>query len=376
MDETPRERVLKAIRHEMPEVTPVNLGGIYGLDRWLTRFGARDEAGLRDLLGVDIHSARPVYTGGLAEPGVGIFGTPVDLVFGSDGSGYSSARGGFPLAEASTVADIERFPWPDPSQFDYSAAARVLHGVSGGQALRIDMKYGIARADKTLEECSQSGPWVPLLCSLFDLFGFETTLMNLCAEPVLMEAAVRRIEEFTLEFARRSLDATAGLVDIFWYGDDFATQRGMLLSSEQWRRFLKPTYRKVFALARSYGATVWFHSCGAFRPVLPDLIDCGMEVWETVQAHLDGNEPEGLKRDFGRDLSFYGGVSTQTTLPFGSPEEVRSEVRERVRVLGEHGGYICGPDHGIMPDVPIENVLAMIDEARRYKAPVPHQPSL
>ena len=96
---------------------------------------------------------------------------------------------------------------------------------------------------------------------------------------------------------------------------------------------------------------VRFHSCGAFRPVLPDLIDCGMDVRETVQTHLDGNEPEGVKRDFGRDLSFDGGVSTQTTLPFASPEAVRSEFRQRVRVLGENGGYICGPDHGIMPDV-------------------------
>ena len=370
MDESPRERVLKAIRHVEPEITPVNLGGIYGLDRWLTRFGARDEAELRDLLGVDIASARPVYTGALAEQGVGIFGTPVDGVFGSDGSGYASGRGGFPLVEASTTADIDRFPWPDPSQFSYGTAATVLSGASGNRALRVDMKYGIARPGKTLEECAQGGPWVPLLCSLFDLFGIETALTNLCWAPALMEAAIRHIEEFTLEFARRSLDATAGIADLFWYGDDFATQRGLMISPEQWRRFLKPTYRKVFTLARSYGVTVWFHSCGTFRPVLPDLIDCGMEVWETVQAHLVGNEPDGLKRDFGRDLTFYGGVSTQRTLPSSSPDAVRSEVRERVRVLGADGGYICGPDHGIMPDVPIENVLAMIDEARRSRPSV------
>jgi uroporphyrinogen decarboxylase len=371
MTETPRERVLRAIRHEEPEVTPVNLGGIYGLDRWLTRFGVRDEMGLRELLGIDILSARPVHVGELAEQDSGIFGTPVDGVFGSEGSGYSAERGGFPLAGASTVADVERFPWPDPSQFDYATAARVLRGVSGSQALRVDMKYGIASPDRTLEESSQGGPWIPLICTLFDLFGFETALMNLSAEPALMEAAIRHIEEFTLEFARRALDATAGEADIFWYGDDFATQRGLLLSPAQWRRFLKPTYQRVFALARSYGVRVWFHSCGSFRPVLPDLIDCGMDVWETVQAHLDGNEPEGLKRDFGRDLTFYGAVATQTTLPFGSTEAVRSEVRDRIRVLGKNGGYICGPDHGIMPDVPIENVLAMIDEARRHGAPVP-----
>jgi uroporphyrinogen decarboxylase len=367
--ETPRERVLRAIGHETPDVTPVNLGGIYGIDRWLARFGARDEVGLRDLLGVDLQYARPVYTGELADGETGIFGTPVEGVFGSDGSGYASARGGFPLAGATSVAEVERFAWPDPSRFDYATAARVLAGVSGGQALRLDMKYGIARSGETLEESARSGPWIPLLCTLFDLFGYETALTNLHAEPLVMEAAVRHVEEFTLEFARRSLEATAGLADIFWYGDDFATQQGLLVSPEHWRRYLKPTYRRVFALARSYGVKVWFHSCGTFRPVLADLVDCGMDVWETVQTHLGGNEPESLKRDFGRVLTFYGGVSTQTTLPFGSPEAVRSEVRDRVRVLGANGGYICGPDHGIMPDVPIENVLAMIDEARHTSAP-------
>ena len=105
----------------------------------------------------------------------------------------------------------------------------------------------------------------------------------------------------------------------------------------------------------------------AFRPVLPDLIEIGVNVWETVQVHLPGNEPEVLKRKYGQDLAFYGAINSQQTLPFGTPEEVRAEVRERIRVLGRGGGYICGSDHGILPDVPMENVLAMLDEARRYR---------
>jgi len=92
-----------------------------------------------------------------------------------------------------------------------------------------------------------------------------------------------------------------------------------MISPAQWRRFLKPTYRKVFAVAKSHGVKVWFHSCGTFRPVLPDLIECGMDVWETVQVHLKGNEPEVLKREYGRDLAFYGAISTQQTLPHGTP---------------------------------------------------------
>lgn len=365
--ETSRDRILKAITHIQPDVTPVNLGGIYGLDRWLRRFGVRNEQELRDRLGLDIEYARPVYTGPNAQKGLGIFGTPTEGVFGADGAGYSGVRGGYPLADATSIADIEAFAWPDPEDFDYAVMATILKKIPDGRAKRIDLKYGIAQEGKLHEECAHSGPWIPLICALFDLFGFENALANLYTDPQLIEAAIKKIEELTVEFARRILEATKGLADIMYYGDDFATQRGLMISPEQWRRFLKPTYRKVFDMAKSFGVKVWFHSCGTFRPVLPDLIECGMDVWETVQVHLKGNEPEVLKREYGKDLTFYGAISTQTTLPHGTPDEVRAEVRERIGVLGKGGGYICGSDHGILPDVPIDNVLAMLDEARRFR---------
>jgi uroporphyrinogen decarboxylase len=142
---------------------------------------------------------------------------------------------------------------------------------------------------------------------------------------------------------------------------------GIMISPAHWRKYLKPTYEKYFALAKQYDLKVWFHSCGQFRPVMGDLIDIGLDVWETVQTHLAGNEPDVLKREYGAHITFFGGISTQTTLPFGTSDDVRREVRERVRVLGQNGGYICGPDHGIMPDVPMENVLAMVDEARQFR---------
>ena len=213
----------------------------------------------------------------------------------------------------------------------------------------------------------RGGSWLPVICTLFELFGLEETLVRLYTEPKTIEAALRHVEEFLLEFSRRLLEATRGLADIYVCGDDFATQRGLMISPEHWRRFLKPTYKKMFELARSYGVIVWFHSCGSFRPVLPDLIDIGMEVWETVQVHLPGNEPEVLKREYGKDLCFFGAVNSQKTLPFGTEEEVRAEVRERIKVLGEGGGYICGADHTILPDVPFENVMAMLDEARNFR---------
>jgi uroporphyrinogen decarboxylase len=364
--ENGRERILKAIEHTQPQITPVNLGGIYGLDRWLKRFGVCTQVELRDKLGLDIEYARPVYVGQKAGSNSGIFGTPVEGVFGSDGSGYSAARGGFPLADAKATSDVETFTWPDPNDFDYDVLRTLLKKIPDYKAKRIDIKYGIAQEGKSNEESAESGPWIPLICTLFDLFGFEETLVMMSLQPRVIEAAVSKIEEFTLEFTRRSLDTTKGMADIVFYGDDFSTQKGLMISPEKWRRFLKPTYSKIFDLIHSYGLKVWFHSCGTFRPVLPDLIECGMDVWETVQAHLKGNEPEILKQEFGNDITFYGAINTQATLPRGTTDAVRAEVRERIDVLGKDGGYICGSDHGIMPDVPIENVLAMIDEARRH----------
>ena len=366
--ETGRDRVLQAIDHIQPAITPVNLSNIYGLDRWLARFGAKDGLDLRCKLNLDIEYARPVYTGAYARQGLDIWGTPLGQRVRRRRSRIQ--RGSrrvtrWPMRKRWRISIA--LTWPDPDDFDYEVAARVLKSIPADKARRLDLKYGIAEEGKPNEQCQGGGSWLPLICALFNLFGFEKTLMNLSLEPLLMEAAIKRIEEFTLEFTRRSLEATKGLADMVFYGDDFSTQTGILISPEQWRRFLKPTYAKVFSLARSYGVKVWFHSCGQFIPVLGDLVDIGMDVWETVQVHLKGNDPAMLKRDYGKHITFFGAISTQTTLPHGTPDEVRAEVRERIRVLGERGGYICGADHGIMPDVPIENVEAMLDEARRFK---------
>lgn len=350
-------------------MTPVNVFGFEDVRPWLEHFGARDASHLSQLLGLDAFpDAPPVYRGPAIPPGRDIWGAAYSWT-GVAGAGYSGGRGGYPLAGSTTAAQVEQYAWPRAEDFDYSGVGPALSAVPREQPLWIRPLYIFPPDDPDQTESvrARRGEWMPVLCTLFNLFGMEETLVSLALEPKRIEAALHRIQEFVLEFSRRMIDAAQVDAELFWFGDDFSSQKGMLISPELWRRFLKPVYRRVFDLAKRRGMKVWFHSCGTFRPVLPDLVEIGMDVWETAQVHLAGNEPEIVKREFGRDITFYGGINSQTTLPYGTPEQVRAEVRERVRVLGRDGGYICSSDHSILPDVPFQNVVAMIDEARKAR---------
>jgi uroporphyrinogen decarboxylase len=368
--ETARERIGKAISHRPSEATPVNVMGFEDVGPWLKHFGVGDAAGLWRALAVDAFpDAPPVYRGPALEPGLDVWGASYSWT-GVGGAGYSGGRGGFPLAGLETVRQIEGHRWPGPEDFDYSGVGPALSRVPPEEPLWVRPLYIFPPddPDQTVSVRSRRAEWLPVLCTLFNLFGMEETLIGLAQAPAPIEAALERIQHLVTGFSERMLEAAPAEAGIFWFGDDFASQTGMLISPEHWRRYLKPVYARVFALAKRRGLKVWFHSCGTFRPVLPDLIEIGMDVWETVQVHLPGNDPRELKREYGGDITFYGGVNSQHTLPHGTTEQVRAEVRDRVRVLGRGGGYICSSDHTILPGVPFENVLAMIDEARKAPA--------
>jgi uroporphyrinogen decarboxylase len=145
--------------------------------------------------------------------------------------------------------------------------------------------------------------------------------------------------------------------------DDYATQRGMMFSPALWRRFFKPGLARQFRVAKELGMVTMMHACGDVSEILPDLVDIGLDILEPTQAHLPGMRPEGLKRAFGTHLTFFGAICTQSTLPFGTPDDVRREAAERIRVLGEGGGYIVSPDHAVLDDVPAENVIALYQAA-------------
>jgi uroporphyrinogen decarboxylase len=156
-------------------------------------------------------------------------------------------------------------------------------------------------------------------------------------------------------FARFRFDGIA-------VSDDYGTQAGMIIAPEDWRRLVKPLLGEIYALARSNGRTVFHHSCGDILPIIPDLIGMGLDILHPIQP--EAMDLLALKREFGRDLTFCGGLGTQRLLPRASPEEVRREVRRLKNELGRSGGYILEPGITLQADVPLPNLLAMIEEAR------------
>jgi uroporphyrinogen decarboxylase len=335
-----KNRVTAAVEHRQPDRTPGYCGRIDDLPWWLERFGVADEEELRTFFQLDLRKTD--YKGlFVVEEGKTIWGTSDQW-----DAGYSTQRGGFPLAGAQSVREVEAHPWPKPEDVDYAELSRRHAGMDRQYATILSLG------------------WQPPFCTLLDLFGMAEAMLFMYQDPRLIETAVAHIEAFILEEMKRAMTACANDAQFYWCGDDFSTQRGMMISPEYWRRFLKPLYRNMFDLIKSFGLKVWFHSCGTFRPVLSDLVDMGMDVWETVQVHLEGNDPAELKREYGSKLTFFGAVNCQKTLPFGSPEDVRSEVRMLVKILGKGGGYICGPDHSVQKNMPAENLFALYDEVR------------
>jgi uroporphyrinogen decarboxylase len=335
---THRERELATIYRQPTDRLPVDAICIENGPQIGEYLGIPAEAVL-ERLGLDGRIVAPGYAGERRpDQAGGLVGEWGTLETGD----YGTCRPA-PLASVASVAQIEAYPWPDPGLYAYDAAAEWVRAAGDEHALR--------------------GPyWMPLFCRVCDLCGMEQAMVLMLSEGRLFEALLEQVAARVTEVCCRFMEACGDSLAILCLGDDFATQRGLMVSPEHWRRYLKPHYARLFAEAKRRGKPVWFHSCGDVTAVLGDLIEIGADVWETVQLHtLPMSAPE-LKREFGRDLVFFGGVNTQR-LPFISAAEVREEVLRCVDILGAGGGYICGPDHHIKPDVPPANAVALFDAA-------------
>ncbi len=209
-------------------------------------------------------------------------------------------------------------------------------------------------------------------CNLLEwsqfLFGMENTFYYLAAEKRKMARFLDRLTEIHLESLGRLLPKVRGWVQILVFGDDLGAQGGPQISPETYRELFLPRHRKIYEYAkRVTGAHIFLHSCGGIYQLIPHLIEAGVEILNPVQTSARHMEPERLKREFGRDLTFWGGgCDTQRVLAQGTPAEVRDDVRRRLDTFMPGGGFVWAPIHNIMADVPPENVLAMAEALAEY----------
>jgi uroporphyrinogen decarboxylase len=197
-----------------------------------------------------------------------------------------------------------------------------------------------------------------LLELLFRVRGMEGTLFDLAAAPEVAEILLGNASEFAVHLAQEA--CTRFELDWLWTGDDVGGQLAMMISPQQWRSSLRPRLQKIFAVGKTHGLPVAYHSCGAIRPIIPDLIEIGLDVLNPIQCGCPGMDAAGLKKDFGRDLVFMGGVDTQDLLPHGSAETVYRETRILIETMtADGGGYILAASHSVPPETPLENIFAM-----------------
>lgn len=187
------------------------------------------------------------------------------------------------------------------------------------------------------------------------------TVMN----PAIPEYIMDRIVEVLVELLKTVLDLAGDKLDMVYTYDDVATQNSLLISPKTWRNLVKPRHQKILDVIHSYGQPAMYHCDGAVAPLIPELIEMGVNVLNPIQPDAAGMEPVGLKEQYGDQLTFHGGIDIIKTLPRGTPQQVQQEVQARVKVLGQGGGYIMCSSHHIQPDTPLENVLSMYEPSLR-----------
>ena len=259
----------------------------------------------------------------------------------ADSDHWTLTKPGF-FADKNDVASVGEFDWPDPNEY-----------VSPDECRRLVDEVPMDRA-------ALGCVWSAHFQDACAAFGMETALIKLLTEPDLFQAVIDRIVEFYLEANRIFYEATADRLDAILIGNDFGSQAGLLLSREQIRKAVLPGTRRLVAQAKQYGLKVIHHSCGAIRELIPDLIECGVDVIHPIQALAEGMEPEGLRDDFGDRVSFCGGVDAQHLLVEGLPDEVRREVRRLKQLFPT--GLVISPSHEVvLPEIPPENIGAMCE---------------
>ena len=343
---TPKERVLAAIGHQQPDRVPIQTYLTPEIHQQLAdHFGAADVHGA---LGVDFRGVSARFTG--AERAI-----PEDCACVDEwGTGYIMKEypGGTypepfhqPLAALSSIDDVEAYPWPTVDDYDFSdlrnqCAELSDYAVCLGGAGIPDIVNGVGRGR-----------------------GMEAVLLDIITQDPVGTAIIDKRCDFYYDYCRKALETAGDRIDILCLGEDCGNQNGPMFDPAVFDQFFRPRLQRFYDLGHEFGCAVMMHSCGSTRKLMPRFIEMGLDVLDAVQPEPSGMNPEEVKREFGAQLTFCGMISTQHTLPHGTEAECRAEARHRIEIIGKGGGYIFSPAHCIQPDTPIENVLAIYEEA-------------
>ncbi len=379
---TPRERVMLALNHKEPDRVPIDLGGtiissiakstyirlkqhlgmpsteeIKMLD-YVQQLPYVDEA-LMDRFHVDF---RMVQLPAATTAGVDIFeeGDYYAFIDRWGSKLHMPKQGGFyfdwvdfPIHEP-TMQALDEYNWPRPDPPELNARL-------GVQARHLYENTGYALVGSAV-----------IGGGIFEqparTMGLPDFLMALVSEPAFADRLMDKITDIYIESCNNYLDHIGKYIHVFTFWDDVAGQNGWLIKPELYRKMIKPKQRRlVDAIKKKTDAKLFYHSCGATRDLIPDLIDLGFDVLNPVQVSAKGMDTKKLKQDFGRDITFWGGgVDTQHILPFGKPQEVVDEVKRRIDDLAPGGGFVFAAVHNIQALVPPENVVAAFDTALEY----------
>lgn len=362
-----RERILAAIRHEPLDRIPTDIWATPEIqEKLFAHFGipiGRDspasgvsllggrlarsvEATLElfERLNIDgILNIAPPYIGPRPLVGTEYWENEWGMGFRRQayGTGSYDEQVHYPLAQAETIADLEAYRWPDPDWYDYAALPR-LAAQCGGRAI---------------------------CCGYTAIFyyhnllrGLELSLMDPILRPEFTHYLIQRLSDFFTEYHRRCYEAGRGYIDITQVTDDFGSQHGLLISPTIFETFYRAPIQRAIDLAKSYGILVFHHDDGDMRPLLPTLVEMGIEILNPIQWRCGDWDLAALKAAYGQRLCFHGGVDNQQTLPFGTPADVRAEVKHLIDTLAsDKTGFILAPCHNLQPVTPVENVIALYE---------------
>jgi uroporphyrinogen decarboxylase len=376
-----RERVITALSHREPDQIPFDLAstpvsGISSVayNRLMEYMGRKEDNTLFDIVQQIINpSERFLLENGVDTRAVRAkSGKGFEPVHGEDG-GYSffhdewgikwrmPKSGGFyydmashPLENAVTEADVDAWG----GFWDMSDESRYA-----GMKERAEQIYDAGYA--VVVNSASAGMFEMLTW----LMGYEASLTNLALEEGAAKRVLERMLEHKLAYWTRVLDEFGDKVTVCQEADDLGTQISLLISPGMYREYIKPLHRELFDLIhRKSDARVFIHSCGAIREILPDFIESGVDIINPVQFNATGMDAAELKREFGRDLVFWGGgVDTQKTLPKGTPKEVEDNVKRMMDILRKDGGFVFNSVHNIQADAPPANLEAYFSTFHRYK---------